>query len=336
LKGDGVQTCSWGINFAWFDARLLVFGFLLPSDQGSAAHSKATRQYPRSRISLEALDEARQRYAQVLSAFAQDIEARKQAIIQDYVQSHRYEEDFLARVRPEIQRSLSITHDYRQFVARIRQLINVVLETRYPGVDLDQKLGRAFPSETAIYWAAALREEKLQTTMLLLNLDRMNGLGEEGVFRLHGLVTKYLRIYQASFDERGVRLRTVGVSVGSIRGVSKAVGVIPHTLIDNALKYSKRDSEVEVEFRETEREITLSVSSLGPRIAADERDKIFDVFYRGRDAKRQEEEGAGFGLYLAQLVATRMGTSIRVEQEGSQTSRFGHRTRFSVTFLRES
>jgi light-regulated signal transduction histidine kinase (bacteriophytochrome) len=161
-------------------------------------------------------------------------------------------------------------------------------------------------------------------------------LGEEGVFRLHGLVTKYLRIYQASFDERGVRLRTVGVSVGSIRGVSKAVGVIPHTLIDNALKYSKRDSEVEVEFRETEREITLSVSSLGPRIAADERDKIFDVFYRGRDAKRQEEEGAGFGLYLAQLVATRMGTSIRVEQEGSQTSRFGHRTRFSVTFLRES
>ncbi len=116
-------------------------------------------------------------------------------------------------------------------------------------------------------------------------------------------------------------------------GNPAAVPVIPHTLIDNALKYSKRGSEVRIEFQETNSDIDFRVISYGPQIADDELDKIFDVFYRGRSARDQEEEGAGFGLYLAQFIATTMGTRITVSQSAAE-SQFGYRTTFSVRFHR--
>jgi len=79
-------------------------------------------------------------------------------------------------------------------------------------------------------------------------------------------------------------LKVLGESVGEIRGNPTAVPVILHTLIDNALKYSKRDSEVRIQFHETDTYIdyhafsiagknkvkhrALARNSLGPNPAA--------------------------------------------------------------------
>jgi K+-sensing histidine kinase KdpD len=129
-------------------------------------------------------------------------------------------------------------------------------------------------------------------------------------------------------------LKVLGESVGEIRGNPTAVPVILHTLIDNALKYSKRDSEVRIQFHETDTYIDFSVSSFGPKIAEDERERIFDLFYRGRSARDQEEEGAGFGLYLAQFIAMTIGTRIYASQSSDQ-NRLGYWTTFSVRFRRD-
>jgi len=114
-------------------------------------------------------------------------------------------------------------------------------------------------------------------------LDEMGTTRRPMGARLHG------GIYNAAFQEKKISVHVRGQSVGEIRGNPTAVPVIPHTLIDNALKYSQRESEVWIDFRETANEIELSVESYGPRIEADEAERIFDVFYRGRNAREQEE-----------------------------------------------
>ena len=159
-------------------------------------------------------------------------------------------------------------------------------------------------------------------------LDEMGTTRRPMGARLHG------GIYNAAFQEKKISVHVRGQSVGEIRGNPTAVPVIPHTLIDNALKYSQRESEVWIDFRETANEIELSVESYGPRIEADEAERIFDVFYRGRNAREQEEEGAGFGLYLAQFIAASMGTRITIRQS-SMKHKFGYLTTFSVKFRRE-
>ena len=206
---------------------------------------------------------------------------------------------------------------------------------RNPGVDLDQQLSAALPAEASIYWASILMEEKLQTAFFLLHPERITNPAEVSAFRLHGLVLKYLRIYNSGFAAKDIKPKVVGASIGEIKGNRAAVAVIPHTLIDNALKYSLRGAEVVIGFEENEHDIALSVSSYGPKIHSDELAKIFQVFYRGRSATQQEDEGAGFGLYLAQFIANQMGAHIQVSQAENKTGSLGFWTTFSVRFIRE-
>jgi signal transduction histidine kinase len=327
-----IATCTYGVNYIWLEPKMLVFGFLVRGPARSSAQKKMFRTSPDHLVQENEIALAVRVWKQSVERVDQEIATQKTRIIADYVRNRRYEKDFIENLRPEIEKSFSFVHDYKQFIARVRQNINVVIERRYAGANFDEKLAHALPAEVAIYWASVLMEEKLKTAFLLLNPGRITD--EVKVFRLHGAVLKYVRIYNAAFTEKGVALQVSGESLGEVRGNPTAVPVIPHTLIDNALKYSKRGSEVRVEFRETSDEVELRVSSDGPKIADDELDKIFEVFYRGRSARQQEEEGAGFGLYLAQFIATTMGTKITVSQN-PVSNRFGYRTVFTVRFARE-
>ncbi|MGD0778441.1 MAG: sensor histidine kinase [Candidatus Solibacter sp.] len=330
-----IGLCPHGFNFIRRKPEFLIFGFLIESQNTSAAHKKALRHYRSHILKPAEIERASQTFETVLRDFGEDIDAKKKAIIDEYRRTKRYQKEFLDNIRPEIQKSFSFLHDYRQFIARVRQNINVVLEHRYPGEDLDQKLSAALPAEKAIYWASILMEEKLQTAFLLLHPERITNPTDLTVFRLHGLVTKYLRIYDSAFAAKDVKVRVVGSSIGEIKGNGAAVPVIPHTLIDNALKYSERGAEVLIKFAETDHDVELSVSSYGPNIDDDEFEKIFEIFYRGRNATRQEEEGAGFGLYLAQFIANQMGTRIQVTQTRDKKGTYGFWTTFSVRFTRE-
>jgi signal transduction histidine kinase len=293
------------------------------------------RQNPQDILRGEDYDWIKKTFDQVEKDFRSEIEVRKAALIKNYVEKKEYEQDFLDLIRPDIQRSFSFLHDYKQFIARVRQNVNVVLESRYPGeTTVEQKLARSLPSEKAIYWAAVLMEEKLQTAFLLLHPERISSEGDT-LFRLHGMVIKYVRIYESAFTEKNIRVRVEGESRGEIRGNPVAVPVIPHTLIDNALKYSPRDCDVVIRFNETPSTIELVVSSYGPRINDDEKAKIFHVFFRAKDAIRQVEEGAGFGLYLAQFVAHQMGTAINVDQSPVRNGDRGFYTTFRVRFVRD-
>jgi signal transduction histidine kinase len=327
-----VKLCSYGVNYVRLDRDVLAFGFLVPPRSFSCTQ-KGNRLYPTNIVAANDVQRAIATYRRIRSNFDKELELQKSAVIEEYKAKKGYEKDFLELLRPEIQTSFSYLHDYKQFITRVRQNINVVLESRYPDLPLDQKLSKALPSEKAIYHSAIVMEEKLQAAYLLLNPDRM--LSQNGaVFRLHGLVIKYVRIYQSSFDEKGVRLRVVGESRSDVQGNSIAASVIPHTLIDNALKYSLRGSEVLIEFAETADAVELRVSSYGPEIRQEERTKIFEIFFRSKAAMQQEEEGAGFGLYLAQFAAKHLGTRIEVWQDSTKVPEHGYRTTFSVRFRR--
>lgn len=294
----------------------------------SAAHKKAQRLNPQNRIQFSELEQVLTTFNQAQNAFLTDVEQRKKEIIQEYLDKKAFEPDLLELLKPEIQKNLAFLHDYKQFVSRVKQNINVVLQNHYGKGEIDQLLEKASQAEGAIYWAASLMTEKLQTAFLLLHPERLRP-AIRSQFRLHGLVLKYVRIYNSSFQDKGVSLLVTGESIGEICADSSAFGIIPQTLLDNALKYSTRGSRAIVSFKESDSHITLSVTSLGPKIEDYEMERIFDLFYRGKNAIKEQEEGAGFGLHLAQFVAKSLGSEITVQQNPAKT-RFGYETTFSI------
>jgi signal transduction histidine kinase len=91
--------------------------------------------------------------------------------------------------------------------------------------------------------------------------------------------------------------------------LSRVVG----NLLDNALKYSERDQVVAVSVHE-ERDgwVVLSVRDEGVGIPADDLPRVFERFYRGRNAVEQAP-GTGLGLAVARQIVEQHRGSVRIE-----------------------
>jgi signal transduction histidine kinase len=326
-----LRLCSYGVNYYHISESVLLFGFLVEGFRPTPAYKKAIKKNRSSLVRLDVIEKTVSILQRDRQTFSNMKTAALEKIIDEYKANAMYKTDLLETLKPQIRESLSFLHDYRQFVSRVTQNINVVLQRKYPNDTLDSQLQRAQKEEAAIYWSAKLMEDKLQTTLWLSQPERISALPKSNC-RLHGLVHKHFKIYEVAFADKEIRAYENGQSIGEILA-SKAFSVIPHTLLDNALKYSSRGGQVVLNFEEDDRNITMSVTSHGPKIEVSELTTIFEPFKRGAAGQAQEEEGSGIGLYLAQMVAIEHGTQILVRQNPQRT-RFGYETVFSIVLRR--
>jgi signal transduction histidine kinase len=97
-------------------------------------------------------------------------------------------------------------------------------------------------------------------------------------------------------------------------------------LLDNAAKYGGADKPVRVAVARKGDCATIEVSDQGIGLAAEEREKIFQKFYRVGEEMVRQTEGSGLGLYLARELIRQLGGGITAESPG-----VGKGTTFQVT-----
>ena len=93
-------------------------------------------------------------------------------------------------------------------------------------------------------------------------------------------------------------------------------------LLDNALKFSPDEKEVEIHVKRDEENVIVQVKDRGIGIPQDEVGKIFDKFYQGRNALRQSVKGTGLGLTLVKHAVEAHGGKISVESKMDQGTTF--------------
>lgn len=93
-------------------------------------------------------------------------------------------------------------------------------------------------------------------------------------------------------------------------------------LVDNALQYS--DGPVELLARRQDGELLLAVRDRGPGVAPAERERIFQMFQRGRDtsASGRPRRGTGLGLAVCRAIATAHGGRLSLRARGHGGSSF--------------
>ena len=98
-----------------------------------------------------------------------------------------------------------------------------------------------------------------------------------------------------------------------IQGDDKALLTLLANLLDNAIKYSPQGSRVDVAIDVREKAPVVTVSDGGPGIPPAEQARVFDRFYRSRNA---ESQGSGLGLAIALEIAVRHGARIALRTPG--------------------
>lgn len=332
---EHLQLCSYGLNYVRASEDVIVAGIgVHECPQRTPARAKRMREIGRDAIRQGELEAVLKLARQATDELEAEHRRAKDEIVAEFRNARTYQQEMVELLRPDLERMLGQVHDYKQFVQQIVQNMNVVLENRFPGCSLEEKLNRATPQERSIYWAAIVMDEKLDAALFLDSPERIREPREQGVSRLHGLVLKYLRIYQSRANLKRVETALVGESWSQVEGNKRALGIIPHTLIDNALKYAPGGTRVILRFTERADTVEFAVEGFGPKIAPEEEGRIFDLFFRGAAARAKYSEGTGFGLASAQNIARAHGTEIEVRQSDREGPEETFLTTFSVSFPR--
>ncbi len=93
-------------------------------------------------------------------------------------------------------------------------------------------------------------------------------------------------------------------------------------LLSNAVKFTEEGGRVDLALRTTGEQAVLVVEDTGIGIPADERDQVFDQFFRSSLARDREIQGTGLGLSIVQAIVDQHGGTVTVESTPGSGSRF--------------
>lgn len=84
------------------------------------------------------------------------------------------------------------------------------------------------------------------------------------------------------------------------------------TLLDNAIKYTESGNNVEVVLKKEKGNVILKVENEGSQIPEEEREKIFERFYRIDKSRNRNEKRYGLGLAIAKSTVKKYNGNIKV------------------------
>ncbi|WP_218110102.1 7TM diverse intracellular signaling domain-containing protein [Oligoflexus tunisiensis] len=97
---------------------------------------------------------------------------------------------------------------------------------------------------------------------------------------------------------------------------------IVFNFLSNALKHTPPHGCIRLGLKTQEGRARILVSDTGPGIAADQKDRIFQVFTQLDNSTTREHEGTGIGLALVRELAQKLGGTVGVESELGKGSTF--------------
>jgi signal transduction histidine kinase len=190
------------------------------------------------------------------------------------------------------------SHQLRTPLTSVKGYISMVLEGDAGKITSMQKklLGEAFTSSERMVHLINdfLNVSRVQTGKFLIDKHPVD---------LVKLVKQEVKSLVTSAESRDLRLKlevppkplVIDIDEGKIRQVIM-------NFIDNALYYSRPNTDINVSLRIFPSEVRLEVKDNGIGVPARQQAQLFTKFFRADNARTQRPDGTGVGLYLAKLV----------------------------------
>jgi signal transduction histidine kinase len=106
-----------------------------------------------------------------------------------------------------------------------------------------------------------------------------------------------------------------------IRGDARLLRRLLRNLLENAVRHGGGEDSVQARLAHDGARWCVEVLDRGAGVPADERERIFEPFYRSRGAS-EREGGVGLGLSLVRQIAVHHGGSVVCESREGGGSRF--------------
>lgn len=127
--------------------------------------------------------------------------------------------------------------------------------------------------------------------------------------------TQVLRTHRLVAAARAIRFERRLEPV-LVEGDADKLRVVIDNLITNAIKFSPREGIIHVLLEKQDGRAVLDVNDQGPGVAAEERERVFEPFFRGTRSRRGTVKGSGLGLAIAKEYVLAHRGKIEIIEEG--------------------
>ena len=183
------------------------------------------------------------------------------------------------------------------------------------------------PDTTASFLGVILSESDRMTHIVqdLLTLSRFDSGHSElnlTTFPFAGLLEESCQAMRIEAQRRGHTLRLEGTDgLPAIRADRERISQVVMNVLSNAIKYTPDGGRIVLTAGCTPDRVWLEVADNGIGIPPEDRDRIFERFYRVDKARSRESGGTGLGLSIAQeIVRQHQGSLTLVDRPGPGTT----------------
>lgn len=229
------------------------------------------------------------------------------ALYEKLKQVDRLKDDFISMASHELRTPLSVIRGYAEF---IREAPELAPETKDFASKIDVS---ARDLDTLV--SDILDVSRIQQGRMSYKMERLDP---------SKVIEAVVSGLEAPAKEKGLSLAFDRAAAGEGQAIVADEGRLRQALtniVGNAVKYTRKGSVTVSQYAEGG-EVHIRVSDTGIGISAEERERLFEKFYRIKTKETEDIRGTGLGLWITAQIVKEMKGRISVESIKSVGSHF--------------
>jgi two-component system sensor histidine kinase CiaH len=197
---------------------------------------------------------------------------------------------------------LSVTHELKSPLASVKLQLQTLQKHKLDEATQSNLLQKALADNERllrlidnILLASGAQHEKSFLNKTKINLSEL-------LYKLHEQV----------FEKEKGRIKISSEANYFIEADEQIISIIFSNLIENALKYSVPDTEVEISAKQAGSSVIVTFKDSGFGIPDNEKQKVFEKFYRIGNEETRSAKGTGLGLYIVKNLCLMHNINVNV------------------------
>ena len=156
-------------------------------------------------------------------------------------------------------------------------------------------------------------DKLINELLLLAKMENVDDIKSYEIFDVSNQIEMCASVFESMAYEKKVKINTNIQKNIKLNGNKQDIEHIVSTLLDNAIKHSEEGKDVNVGVAKEKNNIVLHIKNYGEPIPENQKDKIFERFYRVDKARNRNEKRYGLGLAIAKSTVLKYKGKIEVE-----------------------
>jgi signal transduction histidine kinase len=142
---------------------------------------------------------------------------------------------------------------------------------------------------------------------------------------VHKSLEEIIQKYSYGAKEKGI-IMTSDIQLDESRFIDAdmmRLRIVIENILENSIHYMRREiKNLEISIKNTETDLSIVISDTGIGIPKTEQVYIFNEFYRATNARKEESNGSGIGLFMCKEYINAHNGHIRFESQENQGTTF--------------